>query len=1090
MSVASKSLPLELPESLRAQLLAFRRRLWSVKLAEGLSVAASALLIAFLLAFVLDRFFDTPAVVRAGLLIAVIAGGLAVPLAMYRWVWRRRHPDQLARLLGKRHASIGDQLLGIIELVRSESEQARSRALCEAAIVQVADQARGRDFADAVPRPRHLHWGAIAITALLIAVLLGVLYPAASASVWARLLAPFGDTPRYTFTIIEPLPEQLVVAYGEPFTVRVALSDDSQWQPDTITAELPGQAPVTARRQDREYEIQIPAQLQSVPLTLRIGDRIDTVSIEPTMRPELTGVEAHVRLPEYLERSEPLKKDVRGGSITLVKGSQAAIAATASRELAEAKVNGQPVEPQGARLTSPPALVDAEQKIQLEWQDQYGLDGKEPFTIAVAASDDLAPTVSVQDLPRQQIVLESEQLQFTVFVEDDFGVKRVGLEWRGVAEATASKPAEGEKILAAGAPDRERLEVQGTFSAQSLGIEAQPLEVRLFAEDYLPGRERTYSHPFLLYVLTPEQHAIWLTEQLSKWHRQSLEVRDRELQLHEANKQLRQLSIEELDQPENRRRLEAQAAAERANGRRLSKLVAGGEDLVRQAMRNPEFGVGYIEQWAEMLQILKDISGNRMPSVAELLKEAAQAPVASATPASDKRMAGQNRANVPVEPAPSEPKPGAPKAVPQVVDIESSHGVEKRGDEDDNDSEKNGSKPSSPALRLPVTGLAGGGGKNSNSSPSAEKADQAIAEQRDLLAEFDKVADELNKVLANLEGSTLVKRLKAEARRQYQIAGRVADSVSDTFGAFGTINAGEHREVFQQLSDEQVKSSLTVSHIMDDMQAYFERRRFANFKAVLDDMRKQDVTGALRQLSDELAKEEGLSIAQCEYWSDTLDRWAEDLVDPSNCGQCPGAKSPGSLPPSIVLEVLKILEAEVNLREETRVAEQARAALDRTEYQQRADQLSIMQNDLDVRTVKVAERIRELPDAEGQFQYELQLLAAVSQVMSEATEILRSPDTGPRAIAAETEVIELLLQSRRFNPKGGGGGGSSPGGGGKGTTTDAALALVGRGINQNEVREDRAVGQATGQTGPQLPAEFRSGLDQYFHALEQGAMQP
>src|SRR5690606_11780704 len=127
------------------------------------------------------------------------------------------------------------------------------------------------------------------------------------------------------------------------------------------------------------------------------------------------------------------------------------------------------------------------------------------------------------------------------------------------------------------------------------GIEAQPLEVRLFAEDYLPGRERTYSHPFLLYVLTPEQHAIWLTEQLSKWHRQSLEVRDRELQLHEANKQLRQLSIEELDQPENRRRLEAQAAAERANGRRLSKLVAGGEDLVRQAMRNPEFGVGYIE---------------------------------------------------------------------------------------------------------------------------------------------------------------------------------------------------------------------------------------------------------------------------------------------------------------------------------------------------------------------------------------------------------------------------------------------------------------------------------------------------------------
>jgi len=38
------------------------------------------------------------------------------------------------------------------------------------------------------------------------------------------------------------------------------------------------------------------------------------------------------------------------------------------------------------------------------------------------------------------------------------------------------------------------------------------------------------------------------------------------------------------------------------------------------------------------------------------------------------------------------------------------------------------------------------------------------------------------------------------------------------------------------------------------------------------------------------------------------------------------------LPPSIVLEVLQILEAEVNLREATRVAEQARPALKNDDY--------------------------------------------------------------------------------------------------------------------------------------------------------------
>ncbi|NTV72565.1 MAG: hypothetical protein HGA71_20825 [Azonexaceae bacterium] len=30
--------------------------------------------------------------------------------------------------------------------------------------------------------------------------------------------------------------------------------------------------------------------------------------------------------------------------------------------------------------------------------------------------------------------------------------------------------------------------------------------------------------------------------------------------------------------------------------------------------------------------------------------------------------------------------------------------------------------------------------------------------------------------------------------------------------------------------------------------------------------------------------EHGLSMAQCEYWCDTLDRWAEDLVDPASGG--------------------------------------------------------------------------------------------------------------------------------------------------------------------------------------------------------------
>ena len=186
-----------------------------------------------------------------------------------------------------------------------------------------------------------------------------------------------------------------------------------------------------------------------------------------------------------------------------------------------------------------------------------------------------------------------------------------------------------------------------------------------------------------------------------------------------------------------------------------------------------------------------------------------------------------------------------------------------------------------------------------------------------------------------------------------------------------------------------------------------------------------------------------------------------------------------------MLEVLQILEAEINLREETRVAQQAKAALEKEQFAKQAGALSKTQDGLRDRVEKVTQRIRELPEGEELFAKEIALLSKVAGVMGEATGILARPETGNPAIAAETEAIELLLQSKRFSG-GGGGGGANPGGGGGGTTTDSALSLVGKGVNEKEVREAPRTSQATGESGSTLPEEFRTGLDAYFNRLEKG----
>src|SRR5262249_17898067 len=215
--------------------------------------------------------------------------------------------------------------------------------------------------------------------------------------------------------------------------------------------------------------------------------------------------------------------------------------------------------------------------------------------------------------------------------------------------------------------------------------------------------------------------------------------------------------------------------------------------------------------------------------VADLLKQAAQSPSAAASrtpPAGRTVMAGQIRASGTGKP--SEAKPEAKKdqpVIPQVVDTESSQNSPPDKPVDGKPSPSQGG---STPLRLPVRTVLGKpkDAKDEPACPTEQKLDEAVTKQRDLLAEFEKIADELNRVLANLEGSTLLKRLKAAARLQYKIGGRINDLLADTFGIAGQQVASTAWKVLGEMAELEAKSSQDVSFIMDDIQSYFERRRF------------------------------------------------------------------------------------------------------------------------------------------------------------------------------------------------------------------------------------------------------------------------
>ncbi|MEZ5385900.1 MAG: hypothetical protein R3F13_10345 [Prosthecobacter sp.] len=1107
----------ELPPILESKLADFRKRVWVVKLTEGLLAAAFGIVLSYVLVFALDRVMETPAWLRASLLLAgALTLGLGLPLKWHRWVWRQRRLEDAARLLKRTFPRLGDQLLGIVELAHVEAGSAgRSERLVQAAMDQAADAVKDKDFTHAVPEAKHFQWGWAAGVTAMLAVAALTLVPDAAWNAMARWVTPWRDVERFTFAKIEKLPDRLVVPYAEPFDLKVQLDKDTRWSPSQAKARIGDQPVVVIGLQKHEYPLAFPPQKEDAAMNLSLGDVRKTVNVLPRTRPELASLSVRTRLPEYLKyKTEPVI-EVRGGSVSVLKGAKAALEATASRELASAEVDGEAEKVSGAKVTTPFHEIAGDAEKHVMWKDRDGLTPREPLVLKINAIEDEAPRLAARRETQEQVVLDSEVVVFNVDVQDDFGIQRTGLEWRSVNDDKTK----GDKIAAAGEPEKKALEAKATFCATRDGVEPQTLEIRAWAEDYLPNRKRAYSAAFLLHVLNKTDHALWLTEQFGKWLEAARESYEREQQLHATNKELRVLSPADLDRPENRRKIAQQASAENANAARLSSLNQSGRSLVEQATRNDEFDAKRLESWATMLKSLQDIAANRMPSVADLLKQSSSAKAgkpgqstASNSPSNSSQQSQSQKKGEPGEGKAGQSKPSAPQIangqdlpkppssgkasdeapkkenMPSIADKEGSMSKPELKPADPN------AKPSPPkpsTMKLPTTQMAAAPSKKKDGeeekpqqaqTPAQQKMDDAIDEQKLLLAEFARVSDELSAILASLEASTFVKRLKKASREQLVAA---KDLNTKTLSAFGL----EHKPVkdAKSIAEHEKKQSETVRVIQSDLEAYYARKPEMHFKNVIGQMKDTRVVQMLAYLGDQAEVNlSGSSMAGAEFWADTLDRWAEEMVAASECKACSSC-SADSLPPEIVLKVMKALRDEMKLRDETRELENAKPALATGEHAKKSGGLASKQYGIEANVRGAFDDIRRLPQGNEKFGRELKLLGAVMQVMTEAAGLLDQPETGAPTIAAETEAIELLLQAKRQSPKGGGGGGSNPGGGGTAeSASESALADLGEGADAETSVNARPVGQSTGKAGREFPEEFKTGLDVYFNKLEAG----
>lgn len=1104
---------------IQQRLIEFRGRLQKRKLLQLLTICMIALLTGFLLQFGLDRFMETPKVVRATLLLsAVLVVGLACWRIGYRWFWNARALTQLARLLRERFPRLSDQVLSVVELANAEGEQRRSPELVAAAMVQVEKRLMAVDLLQALPHGATKICVLVALTNVILVIGICILTPGAAQNALARVIRPWQSIDRFTFARVDAVPQKWMVASGEPFKLRMVLDNASDWRPEHASCWVSGRLfSSDLNRDDGSYEFELPGMIDETHARLAVGDYISRTLIVPLNRPELSELNAEIELPGYLGYPSPIQSDARSGTLYVLPTSRLRIGGRANRTLSEMMLS-RSIASQSRQKQTHLAIesgqfrsgswqVTEAEELQLAWRDEHGLTNADYRQLKVRLMQDKLPQVHCRGLSQTTVWLATDTLKFDVSAEDDFGIAKLGLQWRVLepdevkmssdgrqldagekTKSTQSPSADsgtGHRVIATGSPELKKLSAQATFHCVNEKLKPQALELRVFAEDYRGHDGRMYSLPYVIRFMSASEHADWIAAQLRRWKGKLDGSHDSELQLLDENRDLRQaMASGRTDQNTAKQKLSQQAMGERSNAEKLKRTIEEGRSLLEQALRNEELRSKQVESWANALDRLNQIAQAAMPQVADKLEQASRAAAEDST--STRQNQSQNT-------QPDSPQGGSPN----LSNPEKS--LEKQQSDRSNATDHSNSNPDG-GSSIPET-LLGPGLKNKDknqaapsppsekdtTSPSKQLLEQSIEEQMRSIDELRRAKEAFGELLSELENSTFVKRFKAAAEMERQLAGRLNTLVSTGFGRPPNAVNLRDQDGVAQLNVPLQQAADNLERIQRDLEAYQRDNPAAAREEVLSEMKSLDVLTKLKEMPLRLVRNlRGDTLHRLDFWADTLDRWAEELAGPGKSGGSSEEEKPRDrLPPAILLEILRIIYDQIDLRDETRTLTQIVPQTDsaKQDFQERAAAQAVQQMSIQQRTLNSVSDIRAIPAGAEKFKEELQKLNKAVQHMDDASAMLVEGSVTDEIVSAQTAAIEALIESRRSG--GGGGGGGSSGGGSLagGSTNRQPLDLVGPASDKAAKSRPRQTGEGTGKTGRVLPEEYREGLDTFLNKL-------
>lgn len=942
-----------LPESLVTQLQSYESRLKRMETIAAIAGGLAGLFITYVLLFVADRFVNTPIAARVVLTAsgAVLAGMFAQSWARY-WLWTRRGPAQLAKLLQRHFRGLGDRLQGVIELTETDKlPENISPALLRAAVRQVAEESGRCNFEEAVPTRPARRWAIAATVVIGLSAAPFLVAPKAATNAAQRWAMPWADIERFTFTTVEQLPPELYVAHGEKFELAVGLRTDAQWRPESATAQIGEQEKLKAIVAENRAVFRFSGQTKDGVIALRFGDFLKDIAVHPLHRPELKELSARVTMPAYLGYPEQAVK-LHGSSGEFLEGSKVAFLGGIARGVGHGEIQSPDftwvAEVNGNGFKTPAvALADLGSEVRFSWTDVHGLAPVQPYSLRLSAAKDAEPRIECQNMETEVAILPYEAVQFTVAASDDFGLKETWLSWdvRQVgkkpeeekkkdakpADPLSSLLAEWKKVnensktdaAMAEKPQRETPRVAG---GQAMKEMVRPMrwapaawnipqdtvvELTANALDFFPDRKPSQSWKFTIFVLSPEKHAERIRERMDNVLKQLDErIRDEERQLEESKEIAQRKDADSEKAGEDIKRAEA---GEKQNAEELKKLTAQMQDIMKDALRN------------------KDIQSDTLTEFSEIAKKL--------------------------------------------------------------DQEAN------PAQQSASGALA----KASQSSKEQRQGEmkEAQDQQQKALDAMREAANKMQTANQNLLARNFYNRLRHAASQEFKISDGLKELAKSTVGMKPDEIADSHKKKFDGVAGSQDGAVKDVDGLQNDMTAFLRRIPNEKYELVVKEMEDTKVVSELGELAGFVRANLGLkSVGKAKVWGDQLNKWAEAIQSECECKGGQGEMDPDQM--ELMIAMVRAAVAQDTIRDQTTELEKAKAA---DNYPAEATKLSSVQSGLagSVKKLTTEPKFAKFMDKFAP------VLEKAEELMNESAGELKAPRTDENTVQIHGTIIEILV---------------------------------------------------------------------------------